>query len=165
MKSRNFKIVVAKDAKDFSEGKEIILEYVEWLGMDLSFQNFDIEISNLQKMYSEPVGGLILASINNKTIGVAGIRKFDSNDCELKRMYVKPDFRNSGMGKQLLKYAIELAIKLNYKKIKLDTHDSMIAAIKLYLDYGFVEIPAYRYNPNESARYFELNLENYNPEH
>jgi len=154
------KIKTAKSQQDFSEGKNIILEYANMLGIDLSFQNFDNEINNLQEMYSEPTGGLILASVNNKIVGVAGIRKFENNDCELKRMYVKKDYRNLGIGKLLLEYAIELSTKLNYNKLKLDTIDSMKSAIKLYLSFGFEEISPYRYKTIESARYFELKLKN-----
>jgi putative acetyltransferase len=160
MKKLDIKIKTAKSVKDFSEGKEIILEYVNWLGIDLSFQNFENEVNNLQEMYSEPNGGLILALMNYKTVGVVGIRKFEKKDCELKRMYVKMDYRNLGIGKLILEYAIELAKKLGYERIKLDTHDSMRTAIKLYIDYGFEEIESYRYNPNELTRYFELTLNN-----
>ena len=158
MKKLDIKIKIAKTEKDFLEGKELILEYIDWLGIDLSFQNFENEINNLQRMYSEPNGGLILAIINNKTVGVVGIRKFKKKDCELKRMYVKTDYRNLGIGRLILEYAIKLAKKLNYNRIKLDTHDSMRTAIRLYLDYGFEEIASYRFNPIESTRYFELKL-------
>jgi carbonic anhydrase len=158
MESKDINIGTAKDSRDFLEAKEIILEYAGRLGIDLCFQNFDYEINNLQEMYSEPTGALILATVNNKTIGIAGIRKFENNDCELKRMYVKEEFRGSGFGRQILEYAIELAKNLNYDKIKLDTHESMEAAIKLYVKYGFREIPQYRYNPNEAVRFFELDL-------
>ena len=156
----DIKIRTANGENDFSEGREIILEYAASLGFDLSFQNFDDEINNLREMYSEPHGCLLLASYNDKIVGVAGIRKFENNDCELKRMYVKPEYRKSGIGKLLLEYSIEIAKKLNYTNIKLDTIASMKTAIKLYLEYGFKEIPPYRYNPNESARYFELKFEN-----
>ena len=155
-------INTAKDTEEFSEAKKLILEYVEWLGIDLCFQNFDYEINHLQEMYSEPNGGLVLATIDNKVIGVAGIRKFENKDCELKRMYVKEEYRGTGIGRKILEYAIELAKKLNYDKIKLDTHESMKPAIKLYMEYGFKEIQQYRYNPVESVRFFELNLNEIN---
>jgi len=158
MKKPSIEIKIAKDSDDFIDAKTIILEYVEWLGMDLSFQNFDSEINNLSEMYCEPNGGLILATINDKTVGVVGIRKFENKDCELKRMFVKEDFRNLGIGRLLLEHAIELAKKLNYDTIKLDTSDTMKPAIKLYTDNGFKELQAYRYNPHESAKYFELKL-------
>lgn len=158
MESKDINIRIAKDSNDFAEAKKIILEYAGWLGIDLCFQNFDYEINNLQEMYSEPTGALILITLINKTIGVAGIRKFEDNDCELKRMYVKDEYRGLGIGRQILEYAIELAKKMNYDKIKLDTHESMQAAIKLYMGYGFREIPQYRYNPIEEVRFFELDL-------
>jgi putative acetyltransferase len=156
----DIKIKTAKDSRDFIDGKAIILEYFNWLGLDLSFQNFDKEINNLAEMYSEPNGGLVLASLNDKTIGVTGIRRFENLDCELKRMFVSEDYRNLGIGRLLLEHAIEIARNLNYNKIKLDTSDTMKAAIKLYMDYGFEEISAYRYNPYDSVRYFELKLNN-----
>ncbi|MBM2814621.1 MAG: acetyltransferase family protein [Ignavibacteria bacterium] len=154
----DIKIIKAKNANDFALGKEIILEYNDWLGFDLSFQDFDIEINNLEEMYSEPEGGLVLALLDNQVIGVAGIRKIGNGECELKRMFVKRDFRNLGIGRMLLEYSIKLARELKYDKIKLDTLSSMAVAIKLYLDYGFREISPYRFNPYESARYFELEL-------
>lgn len=160
MTNTDIKIKSAKDTKDFIDGKAIILEYVDWLGLDLSFQNFDKEINNLAEMYSEPNGGLILAYLNDKTIGVTAIRRFENMDCELKRMFVSEDYRSLGIGRLLLDYAIKLARNLNYNKIKLDTSDTMKAAIKLYIEYGFEEISAYRYNPYDSVRYFELKLKN-----
>ena len=112
----------------------------------------------MQVTYGEPNGGLCLALRNNKAVGIAGIKRFNESECELKRMYVQPGSRGFGIGKLLLNRCIEIARKLNYDTIKLDTADFMKSAIKLYTDNGFLEIPAYRYNPYEEARYFELNL-------
>ena len=162
MKEKEINIKIAKISEEFSEAKELILEYVKWLGIDLCFQNFDYEINHLQEMYSEPNGGLILAINENKIIGVAGIRKFKNKDCELKRMFVKEEYRGSGIGRKILEYAIELAKKLKYDKLKLDTHESMKSAIKMYKGYGFKEIPQYRFNPVEEVRFFELKLRNNN---
>jgi GNAT superfamily N-acetyltransferase len=152
-------IITTKTPEDFAEAKEIILEYTAWLDFDLSFQNFDSEINNLQQMYTEPFGGLILVKVDNKTAGIVGIRKFEDEVCELKRMFVKETFRNLGIGRMLLEEAIQMAKKFNYRCIKLDTDNTMNAAIKLYLDFGFREISAYRYNPIVTARYFELRLD------
>jgi len=149
---------IAQSDEDFLEAKKLILEYVEWLDTDLSFQNFDKEMDTLQEMYNNPNGGLFVAYKNNKPVGVAGLRRFSDKECEVKRMFVKPNNRGFGIGKLLLTECVKLSIKLNYEVIKLDTDDYMKSAIKLYTDNGFVEIPAYRYNPHETARYFELNL-------
>jgi len=149
---------LAGNPEDYSLGKELILEYAGLLGIDLCFQNFDKEIINLSDMYSHPEGGLIIAYVDDTAIGVAGIRKFENDVCELKRMYVKYDFRGKGIGRELLDSAIKLAGTLNYKTIKLDTLESMKSAIKLYIACGFVETLSYRHNPDESVRFFELKL-------
>ncbi len=153
------KIREVQDATDFLIAKELILEYVQWLGIDLSFQNFDKEINTLQVTYSKRNGALFIALRNDKAVGVAGIKRFNGKECELKRMYVQPGSRGFGIGKLLLAECIEIAKKINYGTIKLDTADFMKSAIKLYTDNGFAEIAPYRYNPYDEARYFELNLE------
>lgn len=158
MAIRNIAISIATTTKDFALGKEIILEYVAWLDFDLSFQNFDDEINSLEQMYSAPTGGLLIAKVNEEPAGVAGIRQFGNDDCELKRMFVKQDFRGLGLGKALLLESIALARQLGYKTIKLDTAEYMKDAIQLYAQNGFLEIPPYRYNPHESAKYFALKL-------
>ena len=151
-------IKTAQTKDDYFLAKKLILEYVAWLGFDLSFQNFDAEMEELSEMYNEKNGGLFLAFKNDKAVGVAGLRRFSITESEVKRMYVKVEARGLGIGKLLLLKCIETARKAGYKKIKLDTADFMQSAIKLYTDNGFVEISAYRYNPHEAARYFELDL-------
>ena len=160
------KIKEAQNINDFSEAKKLILEYIEWLGISggpevkaiLSSQNFDKEMETLPITYGSPDGGVFLAMVNDKAVAVAGIKRFNDKECEVKRMYVQPASRGLGIGKLLLTKCIETAKRLNYDAIKLDTIDSMKSAIKLYTDNGFVEIHAYRHNTHEEARYFELDL-------
>ncbi len=154
-------IKTAQTKEDYLLAKKLILEYVAWLGIDLSFQNFDAEMAALPEMYNEQNGGLFLAFKNNATVGVAGLRRFSITESEVKRMFVKEEARGFGIGKLLLQKCIETARNAGYKKIKLNTADFMQTAIKLYTDNGFVEIPAYRYNPHEVARYFELDLDRF----
>ncbi|MBU2903258.1 MULTISPECIES: GNAT family N-acetyltransferase [Arenibacter] len=151
-------IKLAQTTTDYLAAKELILEYVAWLGIDLSFQNFDKEMAGLPEMYNPEDGGLYIAYINGEAVGIAGIRRFNQQDCEVKRMYVKPNSRGLGIGQLLLKQCLDTARKLQYDSVKLDTADFMKSAIKLYTDHGFKEISAYRHNPHESAKYFELNL-------
>ena len=156
----------AKNKNDFTEAKELILEYTEWLEITggpevkaiLASQNFDKEMETLPVMYGYPDGGIFLAMIKNKAVAVAGIKRFNKKECEVKRMFVQPASRGLGIGKLLLTKCIEAANNLNYEIVKLDTIDSMKSAIKLYTDNGFVEIQAYRPNTHEDARYFELDL-------
>ncbi len=154
----SIEIKIAETATDFAHAKKLILEYVDWLGIDLSFQNFDKEMAGLSEMYNHEDGGLFIAYINEEAVGIAGIRSFNKNDGEIKRMFVQPNSRGLGIGQLLLNHCIEKARKLNYDTIKLDTADFMKSAIKLYTDNGFVEIGVYRHNPHESARYYELSL-------
>ncbi len=156
----------AQNAVDFSEAKELILEYVKWLGVEggpevravLASQNFDKEMETLQVTYGHPEGGLFLAMVNDKAVAVAGIKRFNERECEVKRMYVQPESRGLGIGKLLLAKCIEVAERLNYEMIKLDSADFMQSAIKIYTDAGFIEIAAYRENKHHGAKFFELDL-------
>lgn len=143
---------------EYTHAVLLFKEYAQWLNIDLSFQHFDEELLLLKIMYAAPNGGIVLCKDQDEFIGCIGIRKIDDNIAELKRMFVKPAYQKQGIGKILLEKAIELATVLNYKIIRLDTLNCMTAAIKLYKQYGFYEIPAYYYNPNETAVYFEMKL-------
>ena len=150
----------AQTKDEFLSAKKLIFEYVEWLGIDLSFQNFDKEMETMPKTYGDPDGGLFIVLRNDLPVGVAGIKRYNEKECEVKRMFVQPESRGFGIGKLLLTECIALAKKLKYEAIKLDTAGYMKSAIKLYTDHGFVEIPSYRHNPHEDAKYFELILNN-----
>lgn len=158
MEQNKVSIQQCDSSEDFLLAKELIMEYTRWLGFDLAFQNFDQEIDNLREMYNKRDGGLLLAMMNGLAVGVAGVRRFNKTDCEIKRMFVKDGNRGKGIGQLLLTKCIELARAVGYDNIKLDTTDLMKPAIKLYSQNGFVEISPYRYNPHEAARYFELKL-------
>ncbi|UZR96078.1 GNAT family N-acetyltransferase [Chondrinema litorale] len=154
-----FEIIEADNNIHYQSAIKLFKEYASELGFDLSFQNFDKELHNLNTMYGRPNGCLLLVKNNqNIIIGCAGIRRFENNICELKRMFIKKEGRGLGIGKALLEKAIEVAKELNYAFIRLDTIASMQTAIKLYTQAGFTEIGSYRYNPIEGARYFEKKL-------
>src|SRR6478609_5840539 len=154
----NIEIRVAQSPDDFTLAKQLILQYVNWLGIDLSFQNFDKEMEAMPVIYGNPDGKLFLAFRENDAVGVAGIKRFNETDCEVKRMFVQPESRGFKIGQLLLTKCLDAAKELNYQAVKLDTADFMKSAIRLYTDNGFREIDAYRYNPHEEARYFELNF-------
>ncbi len=156
--NNNIEVKQAQNPEDFSTAKILILEYTAWLGIDLSFQNFDAEIATMPTTFGDPNGALFIVFYNNNPVGVAGIKRFSSHECEVKRMFVQPSSRGLGIGEILLSNCIESAKKLNYSKIKLDTAAFMKSAIKLYANHGFIEIPAYRDNPYEEAKFFELDL-------
>ena len=151
-----------KEVKSFEEYKvatELFQEYAYQTGYDLEFQNFNEELKKIESHYSAP-GGAIFIGYDEEgvPIGCFGIRKFDASICELKRMYLKPEARGLGIGKQLLNKAIEVGSELKYKKMRLDTLPTMVSAIKLYEKTGFYKIEAYRFNPVAGALYYEIKL-------
>ncbi|MDZ7645974.1 MAG: GNAT family N-acetyltransferase [Cytophagales bacterium] len=146
--------------KDYLVAADLFTEYVERLGIDISFQNFNEELASLSTMYAKSQGVLTLSRQKmTEPIGCFGIQKIGKNSiCELKRMYIREQARGFGIGKKLLLKSIEAATLLGYKKMRLDTLSSMHAAIHLYQQAGFYEIDPYRFNPMEGAKYFEVRL-------
>ena len=150
--------IIANTNEEYGEAAKLFKEYAAWLNIDLSFQKFEEELTVLKTMYVAPNGGVILCKKENQFVACVALRKIDAETAELKRMFVKPAFQQHGIGKVLLQKAVELAEKLSYTRIRLDTLSHMASAIKLYKQNGFYEIPAYYNNPNESAVYFELQV-------
>lgn len=154
-----FSIESAVSTTDFDVAAQLIRQYVGELGIDLSFQDFNSELTHLSAQYGHPHGALLLARDTlGQPAGCVGIRRWENDIAELKRMYVPSDFRGTGIGSALLEHAIRSARNLGYRLLRLDTLASMKSAQKLYLAQGFYEIPPYRYNPVPDTQYFELNL-------
>jgi len=153
-----YKFIIADSKEEFAIGKFLFQEYSNSLNIDLCFQNFEKELEEINIQYNHPYGGLILILYDSKYIACAGIRKFEDGICELKRMYIKPEYRGFGLGKKLVKKSIKLAAELGYKKIRLDTLSSMKAAVHLYKQNGFKEMVPYRFNPSEDVLYFEKDI-------
>ena len=145
----------ATTAADFQQGKKLFEEYVQSLGVDLSFQDFVKELSTIDQQYNHPAGALLLAYLESIAIGCAGIRKLDEEVAELKRMYIRGEYRGYRIGVNMLEQCLQKAKELGYKKIRLDTLQSMEKAQSLYRSFGFYEIPSYRYNPLEGTIYME----------
>lgn len=97
----------------------------------------------LAALYTPPAGALLLAQIDTRIVGSAGIRQLDPQTCELCRMYVKPEDRRQGIARALMDELISIARAANYTTMRLDTPRFAIAAHQLYASYGFVEIPSY----------------------
>lgn len=149
---------IAASEKDFSDATELFKEYAAWLQIDLCFQNFGTELKQLPDMYGPPYGAIFLCKQNEQLAGCVAVRKFADKTAELKRMWVRPEFRSLGIGESLLQQALEFAKAKGYKAINLDTLVIMTPAIHLYKKYGFEESEAYYDNPHPDARYFSKQL-------
>jgi len=151
-------IKIVESAPEIEITRTLLQEYATSLGFDLCFQDFDKELADLPGQYSPPEGCLMLVLVGEEIAGCVALRKFGERICEMKRLYVRPQFRGRGFGRKLAMAIIEKAKEIGYRLIRLDTLDSMIEAIELYRSLGFVEINDYRFNPIEGACFFELRL-------
>ena len=137
----------------------LFLEYAQSLGFSLCFQSFDQELASLPGDYAPPEGRLLLAMRDGQSVGCVALHKLDSEVCEMKRLYVRPQFRGKGLGKELAERVIIEAREIGYKKLRLDTVEPVMrTAIAMYRQLGFREIAPYRANPIEGALYMELLL-------
>lgn len=151
--------IVEANTKEFVErAKELIREYAHSLEFDLKFQDFDKEIKDFPGQYASPGGRLYIAMNENQPIGCVALRDLGQGVCEMKRLYVKSDFRGQKAGKLLAEVAIKAARNMGYDCMRLDTVPSMKQANRLYNALGFKKIAPYRFNPIEGATFFELNL-------
>lgn len=141
------------------QARTLFLEYADSLGFSLCFQGFEDELKNLPGAYSPPPGRLLLASQNGIPAGCVALRPLESNICEMKRLYVRPEYRGKRVGRMLVDRIIAEARLIGYESMRLDTVAStMKDAIALYRRRGFNEIPPYRDNPIAGALYLELVL-------
>src|SRR6266508_5284818 len=129
-------------ARDLASVRELFLEYAASLGVDLSFQNFDDELAHLGEFYE-----CILVAGDAE--GCVALRRIDERVCEMKRLYVRPSARGTGLGRALAEAIIAEARSRGYATMRLDTLPSMHKAMALYEELGFVDIAPYRFNPVE----------------
>lgn len=149
----------SESAKEIEIIKELFLEYANWLDFPLCFQGFDEELAALPGRYSKPDGRLYIAYWDNKPAGCIGLRKLSDGICEMKRLYVRPEFRGKNIGKRLVERIIEDAQIEGYLFMRLDTiKEKMGNAVEIYENYGFKEIEAYYANPDPHTLYMEIDL-------
>ena len=146
--------MAVRESSDIEEVRALVREYAASLPFALDFQDFDRELNELPGDYAPPKGALLLA----RGAGCVALRPIDGSTCEMKRLYVRPSARGTGLGRRLAEAAITEARTLGYKRMRLDTVPGMDSAQSLYERLGFEDIAPYRSNPIPGARFLELQL-------
>lgn len=145
-------------AEDLEDVKQLFREYANFLQVDLCFQGFESELAKLPAKYAEPEGSIFLAKVNEMPAGCIALWKLEDGVCEMKRLYVKPEFQGLGLGKQLANVLLEEAKLKGYQKMKLDTLQRLSAANNLYTNLDFTKTIPYNINPEEDVVYYEKEL-------
>jgi ribosomal protein S18 acetylase RimI-like enzyme len=153
-----FVIAPAETASDMTAVARLFREYAESLGIDLGFQHFDEELASLPGEYAPPRGALLIARVAHDVAGCVAVRPLDGDTCEMKRLYVRPQFRGLKLGEALAHAIIDAGRARGYARMRLDTLPTMTSARQLYQRLGFREVAPYRYNPIEGTSFLELTL-------
>ena len=153
------KLIQAQTAAEISQARKLFEEYAAGLEINLCFQNFDKELAELPGEYVPPNGRLFLAHEGEQVAGCVAFRKIADGVCEMKRLYVRPGFRGTGLGRSLTETVIDTAREVGYQRMRLDTlPGKMDRAIAMYRALGFQEIEPYYSNPVAGALFMELEL-------
>jgi putative acetyltransferase len=146
----------------------MLKEYVDWIGMDLAFQEIDAELAGLPGDYAPPRGALFVAAEGDALVGMIALRPLDDRACpaeahgakagEMKRLFVRPEARGRGLAKHLIAAVVDEARRLGYAEIRLDTLPMMGDAQSLYVSLGFADIPPYYDTPIAGTRFMSKTL-------
>ena len=156
---KSLSIFPAQTPAQITQARELFLEYAQSLGFSLCFQNFEQELANLPGDYAPPKGRLLLAECEGELAACVALHKLEAGICEMKRLYLRPQFRGHGLGRMLAERIIAEARQIGYQRMRLDTVEPVMKdAVAMYRRLGFTEIAPYCANPMAGAIYMELEL-------
>ena len=158
MPGTNFSVAEAIDAPSLEACRSLFREYEKSLGVSLCFQGFEQELASLPGSYARPRGRLLLARIVGEPAACVALRPLGERDGEMKRLYVRAQYRGMGLGRMLAECVIDEARAIGYARLKLDTLPSMNEAQRMYAALGFVDVAPYNDNPVAGTRFMSLDL-------
>ena len=142
----------------FTEYTEMLMAQDEIVRQYLILQHYEKELEHPESKYGMPAGRLYLAYWDGQLAGCIGLRKLDEERGELKRLYVRPDFRGHQIGEQMIRQVLADAREVGYRHVLLDTLPFLHAAIRLYRKIGFYEIGRYNDSPVETTLFMQYDL-------
>jgi putative acetyltransferase len=158
-KLKSLTFAQAESNAQIAQARELFLEYAQSLGFSLCFQNFDKELAELPGDYAPPEGRLLLAEYDGELAACVALHKLEPGICEMKRLYLRPQFRGKGLGRALADRIIADARQIRYHRMRLDTVEPVMKdAVAMYRKLGFKQVAPYRPNPIAGAMYMELEL-------
>lgn len=150
---------IVEEGGELDTIRELFREYEKELNEDICFQSFDEELKDPLKKYGPPSGDLILAYWEDEVAGCIALTKMkEDGACEMKRLFVRPGFRENKIGKILVEDLLVSAKEKNYRTMRLDTFEKLQPAIHLYKKYGFKNVSPYYNNPLAGVVYMEKEL-------
>jgi putative acetyltransferase len=151
-------IVTVETGAWLEQVRALFEEYWASFGFTPCFQNFGEEVAELPGKYAPPGGRLAMALIDGEPAGCAALRQFDAERCEAKRLYLRPRFRGSGLGRTLMDWVIAEARRMGYREMVGDTMPVMTQALEMYRRMGFERTGPYAENPTPGAIFLRLKL-------
>ena len=145
------------DESETDEVRTLLRAYAASLPFELDFQGFERELAELPGAYAPPRGALLVAH-DGRVTGCVALRSLTDDVCEMKRLFVLPTARGTGLGRTLATAVVAEARRLGYARMRLDTTPGMTVAQTLYDELGFIEIAPYRHNPVAGTKFLELQL-------
>ena len=126
----------------YAEYEAMLLAADPTFSRSLDQQNYDDEIAHLEEKYGPP-GRFYLLYVDGDAAGCVGMRPLDADHVELKRLFVRPEYRGHGFGEKLTRRILEDARSEGFSYVRLDTLPPLKTALALYRRLGFYDIPAY----------------------
>lgn len=155
-------IIIPRTQSELADGRKLSYEYIKHIGSEpllrpyFDAQNFHADIDKMPQGYEFPDGVFLVAYINGAAAATVAVHRLDDTTCEMKRLYVRPQFQGNGLGKLLTERAIFEAKDLGYHKMRLDNSRSVMAkANAMYKRLGFYEIEPYNKNFVADAYFME----------
>ena len=165
MNESNSKRTIGNDSTVFRPAKnseissiqKVVFSILSEYGLKADPDHTDFDLSDLDKFYFSKGGYFEVCEMNNQIVGTWGLFPVAHRTCELRKMYLLPNYRGLGLGKQMIERALAKGRELNFTRMELETASVLNEAISLYKSYGFRPISKHELC-NRCDQAFELLL-------